>query len=31
VRLGLDAAWLEADEGERECAREHASTVRAEV
>jgi hypothetical protein len=28
MRLSLDAARLEADEGERDCAREHAVTLR---
>src|SRR5206468_13111440 len=31
VRLDLDAARLEPDEGERDCAREHAATVRVNV
>jgi hypothetical protein len=31
VRLRLDAARLEADEGERERAREHTSTLWAQV
>ena len=31
VRLGLDTAGLQPDEGERDCAREHDSTLRRNV
>jgi hypothetical protein len=31
MRLRLDAASLEADEGESDCAREHAPTLRRKV
>ncbi len=31
VRLHLDASRLEADEGERDCAREHSANVRVDA
>jgi hypothetical protein len=31
MRLDFDASWLEADEGEGDCASEHTLTVRPKV